>query len=324
MTDPQHLIHIDDVSPTELRELLALARAMRDADRMPQLTGRSLGLLFDKQSTRTRVSFEVGMTQLDGHAVFLDPGTLQLERGEPIADTARALSGYLDAIAVRMTDHHGLETLAEAATVPVINALTEAAHPCQTLADLLTIGDHCGEDATVAWVGDGNNVASSLAVGAAMADIELRVATPPGYGLDEAVLKRAAAAGRSPQVMTDPRSAVADADIVYTDVWVSMGDEDGPAKLAAFEGFQVDQSLLDTAAPAAKVMHCLPAVRGQEIAHDVLDGDRSLVWTQAENRLYAQQALLAQLIEGGPTEAGVNTVESYQGLLPLAGRSCQP
>lgn len=314
MKQPHHMTDIDDVSPTELREILSLSRAVRDAGRAPSLEGRSLGLLFEKPSTRTRVSFEAGMTQLGGHAIFLSPDDLQLGRGEPIADTARALSGYLDVIAARMTDHDGFLELANHSSVPVINALTDRAHPCQTLADLLTIEDHFGslEGCKVAWVGDGNNVAQSFVIGAAMAGIEVSVATPPAYGIDAEVIERAHAYGSTPSITDDPIQAVEDADFIYTDVWMSMGDgEQRESKLPAFDGFQVNDSLLSHAPGHVSVMHCLPAVRGEEISSEVLDGEASLVWKQAENRMYAQQGLLTYLLNG-TKDVSVGVDQSYQ------------
>ena len=318
MTDTHHFIDIDDVSTTDLREILSLARAARDADRAPSMSGRSLGLLFEKPSTRTRVSFESGITQLGGHAVFMAPDDLQLGRGEPICDTARALSGYLDVIAARMTDHETLLELAEHASIPVINALTDLAHPCQTLADLLTIEDHFGtlDGISVAWIGDGNNVANSFAIGAAMTGIDLTVATPPAYGLADDILDRAASVGEGPTIVSDPVDAVADADVVYTDVWVSMGESDDRSdKLPAFDGYQLNDELLAHAPAHTAVMHCLPAIRGEEITDAVLEGDRSIVWAQAENRMYAQQGLIAFLLDGHATNSAVGIPSSYQGEL---------
>ena len=301
MTDPTHFLDIDSLETETVEAVLALARAQRDgAAASRPLTDRSLGMLFEKPSTRTRVSFETGMTQLGGHAVFLGPDDTQLDRGEPLKDTARALSGYVDAIMARVFNHENVEELAAYAAVPVINGLTDDAHPCQTLADLLTITDYVDDpaDVSVAWVGDGNNVARSFAVGCAMLDIDLTVATPDGYGLPGSVLDRAEAYGRAPIVTTDPEAAVTGADVVYTDVWVSMGQEsDRAEKLTAFEGFQVNEALLAHAREDVTVMHCLPAHRGEEISDAVLESDRALVWTQAENRLHAQKALLTTLIE---------------------------
>lgn len=303
MSTVQHFLTVDALTPQQLEAVLQASRARRahpvkDGED-PPLLRQSLGMLFEKPSTRTRVSFETGMTELGGHAVFLGPDDTQLDRGEPLRDTARALSGYVDAIMARVFDHDNLEELADYATVPVINGLSDNAHPCQTLADLLTIRDQFDgfEDVSVAWVGDGNNVARSFAVGAAMVGLDLTVSTPDGYGIGEDVIERAGAYGTAPTIVTDPADAVSDADVIYTDVWVSMGQEAERAeKLTAFEGFQINQGLLEHAPAGAKIMHCLPAHRGEEISDDVLESDRALVWEQAENRLHAQKGLLCYLL----------------------------
>jgi ornithine carbamoyltransferase len=303
VSDPTSLLDVDDLTPGELAAVLDRAATMK-ADRQrgrdhEALPGKTLGMLFQKPSTRTRVSFETGMTHLGGHAVFLGPEDTQLGRGEPIKDTARTLSRYVDAVMARLFDHDELVALAEHATVPVVNGLTDDAHPCQTLADLLTIRESVGalDGVTTAWVGDGNNVARSFAVGCAMAGVDLRVATPEGYGLGADVLDRAAAFEGSVTVVDDPTQAVDGADAVATDVWVSMGQEDErEARLAAFEGYQVNEGLL--AGTDASVLHCLPAHRGEEVTDDVLEGDRSLAFDQAENRLHAQKALLTALVGG--------------------------
>ena len=298
MDATRHFTDIDDLDPEELAEVLALSRDEDPAGGEPAHPRQSLGMLFEKPSTRTRVSFETAMTELGGHAIFLGPDDTQLGRGEPLKDTARALSGYVDAIMARVFDHEDIRELARYATVPVINGLSDAAHPCQTLADLLTISEALGplDGRTVTWVGDGNNVASSFAVGAAMVGIDLTVATPPGYGLAEDVLERAGAYAGSVETTTDPAEAILGAEVVYTDVWVSMGqEEERQAKLEAFEGYQLRESLL-AEAPEAAVMHCLPAHRGEEITDAVLESDRALVWKQAENRLHAQKGLLRFLL----------------------------
>ena len=256
-------------------------------------------MLFQKPSTRTRVSFETGMTQLGGHAIFLGADDIQLGRGEPIKDTARALSGYVDFIMARLFDHSELEELAAYATVPVINGLTDDAHPCQSLADLLTIRERHEnlDEVTAAWIGDGNNVAHSFILGCAMTGVDLRVAAPEGYGPDASIIERAGELGTAPTVTTDPQAAADGADVVYTDVWVSMGQEDErDERLAAFENFQVNQSLLE-ATNKADVMHCLPANRGEEITDTVIESEQSVVWQQAENRLHAQKGLLAWLAD---------------------------
>jgi len=288
-------LDIDDVTPAELDALLDRAAAMKAGETDPRLADATLGMIFEKPSTRTRVSFETGMTRLGGHAMFLGPDDIQLGHGEPLRDTARVLGRYVDGVMARLFDHADVEVLAENADCPVINGLTDEAHPCQTLADLLTIRETVGSDATVAWVGDGNNVGQSFVVGAAMAGIDVAVATPADYGMDPAVFDRAAAFGADVEPTTDPATAIDGADIVYTDVWISMGQEDErDEKLAAFDGFQVNADLL--AGTDAKVMHCLPAHRGEEITDDVLESDRALVWDQAENRMHAQNALLVELL----------------------------
>jgi ornithine carbamoyltransferase len=297
MTEPHHILDVGDLSPAELERVLDVAAAMKaEEESEPRLPRASMALLFEKPSTRTRVSFETAMTDLGGDAVFLGPDDTQLDRGEPIRDTARTLAGYTDVVAARLFSHADLEELAAYSSVPVVNALTDRAHPCQTLADLLTIRETLGGfDGRVAWVGDGNNVAQSFVVGCALVGLDLVVATPPGYGIDEAVLDRAADLGGRPEITTDPEAAVAGADAVYTDVWVSMGQEERRAeKLAAFDGFQVNADLLGDG--DARVLHCLPAHRGEEITEAVLESDRALVWRQAENRLHAQKGLLVELL----------------------------
>jgi ornithine carbamoyltransferase len=299
MIDTDHFLDVDDLSPDELTRVLDRAAAIKAGDDGARLPDHTLGMLFEKPSTRTRISFETGMTQLGGHAIFLGPDDIQLGHGEPLTDTARAISRYVDVLMARLFDHEDLSTLAEYASVPVVNGLTDDAHPCQTLADLLTIRERFGrlDGVSVAWVGDGNNVAQSFALGCAMAGVDLTVATPAGYGLDDAVLARAADLGGTPATTNDPAAAVAGADVVYTDVWVSMGEEDlREEKLAAFDGFQVNADLLaDSDAP---VMHCLPAHRGEEITDGVLESERAVVWDQAENRLHAQKGLLVELLDG--------------------------
>ena len=300
MTTTRHLLDVDDLSTDELTSVLDRAAALEGATAGDELATRTLAMVFEKPSTRTRVSFETGMTQLGGHAIFLGPDDIGLDGREPLRDIARVLSGYADAVMLRLFDHADAATVAEHASVPVINGLTDDAHPCQTLADLLTIRESVGFDATVAWVGAGNNVARSFALGCALAGIDLRVATPEAYGLGEKLLDRAAAVGRAPTVVDDPETAVAGADVVYTDVWVSMGEEDErAARLETFEagGYRVDETLLDAAGTDPRVMHCLPANRGEEITDAVLESDRALVWRQAENRMHAQKGLLVELLE---------------------------
>lgn len=295
---PNHFVTIDDLTPEELTTVLEKAAELKEMvennESHPYLAEQTLGMVFEKPSTRTRVSFETGMTQLGGHAVFLGPDDTQLGRGEPLSDTARTLSCYVDSIMVRVFDHADAVELAEHASVPLVNGLTDDAHPCQTLADLFTIREQLGFDASVAWVGDGNNVAQSFVVGCAMAGIDLTVATPEGYGIDESVIDRAAAFGSVPELTSDPEAAVEGTDVVYTDVWVSMGQEkERQKKLQAFKGYQVSDELLDD----QYVLHCLPAHRGEEITDSVMESERALVWDQAENRLHTQKALLTHLVE---------------------------
>ena len=297
MIDTTDVLDVDDLTAEDLETVLDRAAAIKAGEDDTELPRQTLAMVFEKPSTRTRTSFETAMTRLGGHAVFLGPDDIHLGSGEPVKDTARALAGYADAVMARLFDHADAEELAAYADVPVINGLTDDAHPCQTLADLLTVRERFGgfDDVTVAWVGDGNNVAQSFALGAALADLDLTVTTPPEYGIDDDVLDRAAALGSTPRIVDDPADAVADADIVYTDVWVSMGEEDErEEKLAAFEGYQLNADRL--AGSDAVVMHCLPAHRGEEITDEVVESDRSIVWQQAENRLHAQAGLLVELL----------------------------
>jgi len=299
MTEPTNLVDIDDLTHEQLHDVLDLAAEIKAAQKAGEaekpLADQTLAMIFEKPSTRTRVSFETGMTQLGGHAIFLGPDDIHLGHGEPIKDTARAVSRYADFIMGRVFDHADIVELAEYATVPVINALTDDAHPCQTLADLLSIREQFGSfDVDVAWVGDGNNVCQSFVLGAAMTEINLTVATPEGYGIDEDVRKRAADLGNPPEETIDPEAAVADADVVYTDVWVSMGQEDQrEQKLQDFAGFQLTSELVGD----RPVMHCLPAHRGEEITDELIESDNAVVWDQAENRLHAQNGLLVWLSE---------------------------
>jgi len=290
-----NFLDIDDLTADEVDEVLTRAAALKNGEDDAQLSDQTLGMLFEKPSTRTRISFETGMTQLGGHAIFMGPEDIQLGHGEPLKDTARAMGRYVDGIMARLFSHEDAEILAEYADVPVINGLTDDAHPCQTLADLLTIRERFDDDVQVAWIGDGNNVGQSFAIGCALAGIDLTVATPAEYPMDDAVVDRATELGGEPEIYTDPEAAIEGADVVYTDVWVSMGEEDKrEEKLAAFDGFQLNEQLL--AGTDAKVMHCLPAHRDEEITDAVLESDRSIVWDQAENRLHAQKALLVELL----------------------------
>ena len=291
-----NVLDVDDLTPEELHAVLDRAAAIKAGREAPSLTNRTLAMIFEKPSTRTRVSFETGMTQLDGHAVFLGPEDIHLGHGEPIRDTARAVSRYVDFIMARLFDHADVVELGEYATVPVINGLTDDAHPCQTLADLLTIHEQFGgfDDVSVAWVGDGNNVCQSFVLGAAIVGLDLTVATPEGYEVDDDVLARAADLGTATETTHDPDAAVSGADVVYTDVFVSMGEDDvREEKLAEFDGFQVTTDLLGD----RRLMHCLPAHRGEEVTDDAIESENAVVWDQAENRLHAQKGLLAWLAE---------------------------
>jgi ornithine carbamoyltransferase len=301
---PRHLLDVDDLSRDELAAVLDEAAAYSEQagpTPHPALSGRSVAMLFEQPSTRTRVSFEAGVTDLGGHAVFLGPGQTQIDRGEPLKDTARSLSGYVDAIVARVAAHESLAELAAYADVPVVNALSDRAHPCQTLADLLTVREVAGSmsGARAAWVGDGNNVGRSFALGCAMAGVDLTVATPPGHELGDDVVERAAALGDPPTETHDPAAAVDGADVVYTDVWASMSD--GEKDLDAFADYQVDADLL--AGTDAAFMHCLPAHRGQEVTDAVIEGDRSVVFRQAEHRMHVQKAVLTALLSGDASVA---------------------
>ncbi len=264
------------------------------------LAGKSLAMIFMKSSTRTRVSFEAGTWQLGGHALFLSPNDIQIGRGEPIPDTARILSRYVDGIMIRTFSHAQVEELAKFATVPVINGLTDLLHPCQVLADVLTVQQNFGtiEGKRVAWIGDGNNMANSWINAAYRLGFDLTLACPEGYDPDAAVLKRAQSAGNV-RVVRDPAGAADGADVVNTDVWASMGQEsEQAAREKAFAGFIVDQKLMSRAKPSAIFLHCLPAHRGEEVAPEVIDGPQSRVWDEAENRLHIQKAIMANLMGG--------------------------
>ena len=295
-----NLLRIADLGADELHTLLDRAAAMK-ADRhgwLGAMRGASVACYFAKPSTRTRVSFEAAVHRLGALPIMLRPDELQLGRGEPIADTARVLSSYCAAIVIRTFAQSDVEEMAAVASVPVINALTDEHHPCQALADLLTLRETFGrlEGLRVAYVGDGNNVAHSLMEAAAIAGFELALACPAGY-LPDAEIARAA--GPAVHLFQDPRDAVAGAHAVYTDVWVSMGDEAERARrMADLAGFQVDAALMAVASPRAVFLHCLPAHRGEEVAAEVIDGPRSAVWQQAANRLPTEQAVLHALVTG--------------------------
>jgi ornithine carbamoyltransferase len=299
--DHRDFLSIPDYTRDELLGLFALAERMRNGTYADKpLAGKSLAMIFMKSSTRTRVSFEVGTWQLGGHALFLSPRDVQLGRGEPVADTARVLSRYVDGIMIRTFAHSEVEELAKYATVPVINGLTDLLHPCQILADLLTIRQHLGtiDGRKVAWIGDGNNMANSWINGAYRLGFDLTLACPEGYEPDKEILERAQKAANV-RVVRDPAEAVEGADVVNTDVWASMGQEEEQAvREKAFKGYIADDALMSRAQQDAIFLHCLPAHRGEEVAASVIDGPQSVVWDEAENRLHIQKAIMANLMGG--------------------------
>lgn len=300
------LISIYDLTREEINEILNRSAELKGLQRQKKayqpLQGRTVALIFEKPSTRTRVSFEVGICQLGGHPLIMQAQETQLGRGESIADTARVLSRYVDSIVIRTYGHDRIEEMARYATCPVINGLSDLLHPCQVLSDLFTIKEKLGGIAgvKVAYIGDGNNVANSWLNAAARLEFDLWLATPGGYGPDPGILSRAKKeAGSRIHLTTDPREAAAGADVLYTDVWASMGQEQERAqRLEAFKGYTIDRGLLALAKPSTIVMHCLPAHRGEEIMDDVLDGPQSVVFDQAENRLHVQKAILTILLGG--------------------------
>jgi ornithine carbamoyltransferase len=295
---------VADWSGEELVAVLDLADDLKKRRRRREehhlLTGRTLGMIFQKPSTRTRVSFEVGIAELGGHGLYLAAGDLQLGRGETLRDTATVLSRYLSGLMIRTFAQEDVEELARHASIPVINGLTDSSHPCQALADVMTIRERSGrlQGLRVAYLGDGNNVCASLMVAAAKLGIAFVAATPEGYEPTEQSLELAREAGGSPEVTHDPREAAKGADVLYTDVWTSMGQEDErERRLRELDGFGIDEDLVRLAGEQAIVLHCLPAHYGEEITEDVLYGPQSAVWDQAENRLHAQKALMALVIE---------------------------
>jgi ornithine carbamoyltransferase len=295
---------VADWSSDELRVALDLADDLKELQRRREehrlLPGRTLGMIFQKPSTRTRVSFEVGIAQLGGTGLYLAASDLQLGRGETLRDTATVLSRYLDALMIRTFAHEDVEELARHASIPVINGLTDSAHPCQALADVMTIRERFGrrEGVRVAYLGDGNNVCASLMVACAKLGLPFVAATPPGYEPAEEVLAIAREAGGDVTVVHDPREAATGADVLYTDVWTSMGqEEERERRLRDLAGFGIDEQLVRLAGEEAIVLHCLPAHYGEEITEEVLYGPQSAVWDQAENRLHSQKALMALVIE---------------------------
>jgi ornithine carbamoyltransferase len=301
----RHFLSLLDVNTAELNEILAeaarLKADLKRGHRPPLLAGRVLGMVFEKQSLRTRASFEAGMAQLGGHSVFLSATDGPMGQREPVADFARTLSGYVDAVVLRTFKHTTVEEFARHSTVPVINGLSDLYHPCQALGDLLTIQEVFGKlsGRTLVFVGDGNNVARSMAVGCGMFGLRFILAAPEGYGFDDDFVREYhRVAPKGDLVLNgEPGHAVGEADIIYTDVWTSMGQEaEREERRRKFAAFQVNEKLMAQAPPHARVMHCLPAVRGEEVSVGVLDGERSVVFQQAENRMHAQKALLTWLI----------------------------
>ena len=298
----RHFLADDDLTPAEQSAVLERAAAYK-ADRYATrdvLAGRAVAVVFEKPSTRTRLSFEVGIAELGAHPVVIDAASTQLGRGETIEDTARALSRYVSAIVIRTFGQDRIAAIAAASTVPVVNALTDAYHPCQVLADLQTVRERkgCTEGLVLTYLGDGaNNMAHSLLLGGAMAGMSVRIGAPAGYLPDPAVLERARSYGTQVLVTSDPREAVDGADVLTTDVWVSMGMHGEAERRRDLAPFALDEAALSAAGKDAMVLHCLPAHRGEEIAAAVIDGPQSAVWDEAENRLHAQKALLAFLLE---------------------------
>jgi ornithine carbamoyltransferase len=321
MRPPRHFLAIPDFSKAELLAVFDLAARMkRGVYREKPLTGKTLGMIFAKSSTRTRVSFEVGAFQLGGHALFLSSRDIQLGRGEPIRDTARVLSRYLDGIMIRTYDHSDVEELARFGSIPVINGLTDLLHPCQVMADLLTVRETFGgwDGKIVAWVGDGNNMANSWLNAAGSLGLELRLACPRGYEPNPEILERNRGKTKI-TLTTDPAEAVHRAHVINTDVWASMGqEEEQEQRVRAFKGYMVDSELMKAADPKAIFLHCLPAHRGEEVSEDVMEGPQSRVWDQAENRLHVQKAIMAFLM-GEMRER--STVNGKRGRKRVSGKS---
>lgn len=298
MAEPRHFLDLDRIAREDLRRMLGMAAAMKRGEppngHARPLTGKSLAMIFEKPSTRTRVSFEVGVRQLGGEAVVLEPSGTQLGRGETVADTARVLSRYVDAIMIRTTSEQKLHELAAHATVPVINGLTDRTHPCQLMADVMTFEEHRGPIAgkVIAWSGDGNNMATTWIHAAVAFGFELRLACPKQLVPPREVLDWAAAQGGRIVVTDDVEEAVGGADCVVTDTWVSMGDDDGQRRHNLLRPYQVDERVMALARADAIFMHCLPAHRGDEVTDAVIDGPQSVVWDEAENRLHAQKGIL--------------------------------
>ena len=305
------ILSILDLSKEELNFVLSFAselKTLRKNGYFPDLLNKkTLGMIFEKASTRTRVSFEVGMFELGGHALFLNPQDMQLGRGEEIRDTARVLSRFLSALMIRAYKHSTIVEMAKYSTIPVINGLSDLEHPCQIIADIQTMKEHFGsvKNLNVAWIGDGNNVCNSLILSSALTGYNVNVAAPKGYLPPEGIIEMAESAGAKFTFCNNPEEAVSDADVIYTDTWVSMGSEsDETDRLCDFRGYTVNDELLKNASSGAVVMHCLPAHRGDEITDSVMEGSQSVIWDQAENRLHAQKALLVMLL-GNRDDASV-------------------
>ncbi len=297
------LISILDLSAEEIQAILRDAvrlKGMRMEGKQHELLkGKNLAMIFEKSSTRTRISFEVGMTELGGNALFLNAQDMQIGRGEEIRDTARVASRYVSGVMIRAYRHETIENFARYASVPVINGLSDREHPCQLLADIMTIQEHFGsiEGLKIGWVGDGDNVCNSFVLASALTGVEIAVASPPGYEPPADIVRTAKDMGGKVTVMRTPREAVKDASVVVTDTWVSMGEEaEREKRLKAFNGYMVNEALMEQAAPDAVFMHCLPAHRGQEVSEGVIEGPKSIVFDEAENRLHAQKALLVHLL----------------------------
>lgn len=294
---PRHFLDIAGLAPEALRTIIDEAHRLkaRGRGRTATLAGRTLALLFEKPSTRTRFSFDIAMREMGGDTIVATGSELHLGRGETLGDTAAVLSRYVDGVMVRILDHDKLAEFARHATIPVINGLTRRSHPCQIVADLMTVEERLGPlpERTIAWVGDGNNVASTFVEAAPLAGYAMRIATPAEFALPETRIAAARAAGARIDTTTDPREAVAGADVVVTDAWCSMGDEDEDRRRRVFAPYQVDEALMAAAAPGAIFLHCLPAHRGEEVTDAVMDGPQSAVFDEAENRLHAQKAILA-------------------------------
>jgi len=295
------LLSLADLRPSEIQELLTLARQLKAGEVEFDFQRKTLGLLFRKASTRTRVSFTVAMHQLGGNVIDLDPNVTQVSRGEPIEDTARVLDRYLDVLAIRTFEQAELATFAKFSKIPIINALSDLEHPCQVLADLLTVMENFGslKGLTLTYLGDGNNMAHSLMIGCALVGMNVRIASPKSFAPDPAIVSQARALAQHSEVIVtdDPKSAANGAHVLYTDVWASMGQEaEAEDRIPIFQPYQLNSELMALADKNAIALHCLPAHRGEEISSEVMEGQQSRIWDEAENRLHAQKALLASVL----------------------------